>query len=49
VTDSVREAIRWSYYGWPIVLLAVQAGVILSWPMSSRRANLDQAEPQPAS
>lgn len=33
VSDGARAAIRWSYYGWPIVLLALQALCILFWPM----------------
>lgn len=33
VTDSAREAIRWSYYGGAVVLLALQAAVVLFWPM----------------
>lgn len=37
VTEAARGAIRWSYYGWPILLLTIQAGVILLWPMSARR------------
>lgn len=37
VTDAARGAIQWSYYGWPIVLLAAQAAVILLWPMQARR------------
>ncbi|WP_315761436.1 glycoside-pentoside-hexuronide (GPH):cation symporter [Sphingomonas sp. Y38-1Y] len=38
VTDAARATIRWSYYGWPIVLLALQAGVILMWPAGRRPA-----------
>ncbi|PKP94816.1 MAG: MFS transporter [Alphaproteobacteria bacterium HGW-Alphaproteobacteria-16] len=50
VTEAAREAIRWSYYGWPILLLAIQAGVILLWPMSTRRAMPGEPqELQPAS
>lgn len=37
VTDAARAAIRWSYYGWPILLLTLQAGVILFWPVTARR------------
>jgi sugar (glycoside-pentoside-hexuronide) transporter len=38
VSETARATIRWSYYGWPIVLLALQAGVILLWPMGRRTA-----------
>ncbi len=38
VTETARQTIRWSYYGWPIVLLALQAGVILLWPARRRPA-----------
>lgn len=37
VSDAARATIRWSYYGWPIVLLALQAAVILMWPAGSRQ------------
>lgn len=37
VSDAARQTIRWSYYGWPIGLLALQAIVVLGWPMSSAR------------
>lgn len=37
VSDTARETIRWSYYGWPIALLALQAIVVLGWPMSAAR------------
>ena len=33
VTDTAREAIRWTYYGGVIALLLVQIGIILFWPM----------------
>src|SRR5205814_1603055 len=36
VSDTARTAIRWSYYGAPLLLLALQAGVILCWPMEAR-------------
>lgn len=36
VSEGAREAIRWSYYGWPIVLLALQALVVSFWPMDRR-------------
>lgn len=38
VTETARATIRWSYYGWPIVLLALQAGVILLWPAGRKPA-----------
>jgi len=41
VSDTARHTIRWSYYGWPIALLALQAIVVLGWPMSARK------KPQP--
>lgn len=37
VSDTARETIRWSYYGWPVVLLALQALVVLAWPMERAR------------
>jgi GPH family glycoside/pentoside/hexuronide:cation symporter len=37
VSDTARETIRWSYYGWPIVLLGLQALVVLAWPMDRVR------------
>lgn len=33
VSDGAREAIRWTYYGSAVVLLALQTGVVLLWPM----------------
>jgi len=33
VTDTAREAIRWTYYGGVIALLLVQIGIILFWLM----------------
>lgn len=33
VSDSARDAIRWSYYGWPVAVYLVQMVVILFWPM----------------
>ena len=33
VTDAAREAIRWTYYGGVIGLLALQVLVVLFWPM----------------
>lgn len=37
VSDTARQTIRWSYYGWPIALLALQAIVVLGWPMGARK------------
>jgi sugar (glycoside-pentoside-hexuronide) transporter len=36
VTDGAREAIRWSYYGGAVLLLALQALVVLFWPMDGQ-------------
>jgi sugar (glycoside-pentoside-hexuronide) transporter len=36
VTDGAREAIRWSYYGGALLLLALQALVVLFWPMDGQ-------------
>lgn len=33
VTETARLTIRWSYYGWPILLLGMQAMVVAFWPM----------------
>lgn len=33
VTEAARLTIRWSYYGWPILLLGMQAMVVAFWPM----------------
>jgi GPH family glycoside/pentoside/hexuronide:cation symporter len=40
VSDGARETIRWSYYGWPIALLALQAIVVLGWPMDGERERI---------
>lgn len=42
VSEGARTAIRWSYYGWPIVLLALQALCILFWPMDGRHEQIRQ-------
>lgn len=47
VTDAAHGAIRWSYYGWPILLLIVQAGVILLWPMNRGNPATRAASAQP--
>jgi sugar (glycoside-pentoside-hexuronide) transporter len=33
VSDAARGAIRWSYYGWPIAMLALQIVCVWFWPM----------------
>lgn len=33
VSETAREAIRWTYYGSAVVLLALQTVVVLLWPM----------------
>ena len=45
VSDAARATIRWSYYGWPIVLLVLQAVVILFWPMNAARPTDGQRQP----
>lgn len=35
VTDAARGAIRWSWYGSAVVLLTIQTGVTLLWPMDA--------------
>jgi sugar (glycoside-pentoside-hexuronide) transporter len=35
VTEGAREAIRWSYYGGAVLLLALQALVVMFWPMEN--------------
>ena len=37
VTDAARAAIRWSYYGSAVTLLALQTVVSLLWPMDGAR------------
>ena len=37
VSDTARAAIRWSYYGGTVLLLAIQIGIVLFWPMTERR------------
>lgn len=37
VSDAARQAIRWSYYGWPLLLLSLQALCILFWPMDGHK------------
>ena len=40
VTDTARQAIRWSYYGGIVVLLVLQIGIVLFWPMDSLRQRI---------
>lgn len=40
VSDGARAAIRWSYYGWPIAVYALQLAVILFWPMDGLHARI---------
>ncbi|MFB0873908.1 MULTISPECIES: MFS transporter [unclassified Sphingobium] len=42
VSDAARQTVRWSYYGWPIALLALQAVVVLGWPMHGARRKADE-------
>ena len=50
VTDTAREAIRWTYYGSAVVLLALQTVVVLMWPMDGMHETIrnDIAARQPA-
>lgn len=43
VTDAAREAIRWSYYGGAVILLALQVAIVLFWP-----AEPEPSQPTPA-
>jgi len=43
VSDAARQTIRWSYYVWPIGLLALQAVVVLGWPMGGARPDVGAA------
>ena len=36
VSDAARGAIRWSYYGWPIAMLALQIVCVWFWPMDGQ-------------
>ncbi len=40
VTDSAREAIRWTYYGGVIALLLAQIGIVLAWPMDGQHTRI---------
>lgn len=40
VTDAARGAIRWAYYGSAVVLLALQTGAMLLWPMDGLRETI---------
>ena len=55
VSEGARFAIRWTYYGWPVAVLAIQCAVILWWPMDGMHARIreevgarNRPEPQPA-
>jgi sugar (glycoside-pentoside-hexuronide) transporter len=38
VSDSAREAIRWSYYGGTIILLGLQILTVMFWPMGESKS-----------
>jgi GPH family glycoside/pentoside/hexuronide:cation symporter len=40
VTDTARSAIRWAYYGSAVLLLALQTGIALLWPMDGLRETI---------
>ena len=40
VSDGAREAIRWTYYGHAVLLLALQIGIALLWPMDGLRQTI---------
>jgi GPH family glycoside/pentoside/hexuronide:cation symporter len=40
VSDGTRNAIRWSYYGWPIAMLALQIVCIWFWPMDGQHERI---------
>ena len=42
VTDTARDAIRTSYYAWPIAMLALQILCVWFWPMDGRRSETMQ-------
>ena len=37
VSDTARSAIRWSYYGWPVAMLALQIACVWFWPMDGQQ------------
>ena len=39
-SEDARAAIRWFYYGAPVLLLCMQALVILFWPMDGQHENI---------
>ena len=41
VSEGARSAIRWTYYGGSVVLLAAQALLFLAWPMDRMRVQID--------
>ncbi|WP_068079865.1 MFS transporter [Novosphingobium rosa] len=40
MSQGVHQAIRWSYYIWPAVVLIAQAAAILFWPMDGDHARI---------
>lgn len=40
VTETAREAIRWSYYGGVVALFLIQVGIVLFWPMDGLHARI---------
>jgi len=40
VTETARGAIRWQYYGWPVIMLALQIGCVWFWPMDGLHARI---------
>jgi sugar (glycoside-pentoside-hexuronide) transporter len=42
VTDTAREAIRWTYYGSAVILLGAQTVVVLLWPMDGLHETIRQ-------
>jgi sugar (glycoside-pentoside-hexuronide) transporter len=37
VSETARDAIRWSYYGWPVIMLALQIACVWFWPMDGKQ------------
>lgn len=40
LSETAREAIRWSYYGGAVVMLTIQAIVVWFWPMDGRHEEI---------
>lgn len=40
VSEAARETIRWSYYGWPIIMLALQILCVRFWPMDGQHERM---------